>query len=174
MSQLYVYLISSLPSLFFGSKPPFLFESFAQKCREFIPEKEADIVASLNSDKIKEQELSTIKRWLEFETVLKNELVKLRAIRKKVGAEKYLRPDGFALPSVYHAAEAAQRNPSPLEGERILSEAKWKFLDELAIGHYFDLDFLVCYGLKLIILERWEMIDKADKAALLDQMTSRG
>ena len=174
MTQLYVYLISSLPMLFFGSKPPFSFESFVQKCRELIPSEDADIIAGLNSDGLKEKKIFTIRRWLDFETVLKNELVKLRAIRKKVNAEKYLRPDGAALPSVYHISEAAQRNPSPLEGERILSEAKWKFLDELAIGHYFDLDFLVCYGLKLIILERWEMINKADKAALLDQMTSRG
>jgi len=50
-----------------------------------------------------------------------------------------------------------------------LDEIRWKALDELATGHYFDLEFLVTYTLKLRILERWEKIHSADGTTLLMQ-----
>ena len=34
----------------------------------------------------------------------------------------------------------------------------------------FDLDFLIVYALKLLILERWEKVNSADKAALLKEV----
>ena len=43
-------------------------------------------------------------------------------------------------------------------------------MDELATGHYFDLDFLISYALKLLILERWERINSADKPRLLEEV----
>jgi hypothetical protein len=62
---------------------------------------------------------------------------------------------------------AAYRSASILEAEKILDQARWNFLDALSFGHYFDFDYLLVYGLKLKILERWEKIQKADKEILL-------
>jgi hypothetical protein len=64
---------------------------------------------------------------------------------------------------------AAILNASPLDAEKALDETRWKALDELATGHYFDLDFLISYALKLRILERWEKIQGAEGTVLLHQ-----
>ena len=44
--------------------------------------------------------------------------------------------------------------PDLLEAEKLLDRTSWQFLDELEQGHYYDLEFLMVYGLKLKILER--------------------
>lgn len=164
MAEFYTYLISSLPMLHFGAKPPFSYEQFLLKCRELIPAKDFIILKDLIS---LDNQQAVIKEMRNFELLLRNELVKIRALRKKIDPAKFLRQDGYAGPSVYHAALAAYRNPSPLEGEKLLDEARWKFLDELSAGHYFDLSALIIYAYKLLILERWFNMNTADRDLLL-------
>ncbi|MDP2937988.1 MAG: DUF2764 family protein [Candidatus Omnitrophota bacterium] len=173
MPNLYYYLIASLPMLHFAAKPPFSFEKFLQKCRESIPEKDAEVLENLTLEGSIAKERPIIRDWLSFNVTLRNELVKLRATRKKIDPTKYLRPDGYTGLSFYHIALAAQRNPSPLEGEKILDMERWNFLESLSFGHHFDLDFLIIYAYKLSILERWERINSAEESALLEEALKR-
>lgn len=64
----------------------------------------------------------------------------------------------------------AHRNPSILEAERMLDGERWCMLDELSLGHYFDIDFLIVYALKILILERWERIRTADSTGKLQEI----
>ena len=172
MPNHYVYLISSLPMLNFGQEPPFSFETLLLKCAELIPQQDWEILKGLSQGDIGSQKQTTLKKWLGFEMMLKNELVRARSLRHKVDPAKYLRPDGYAGQSFYHAATAACKSPSLLEGEKILDIARWNYLDELSFSHYFDLDLLIIYALKLLILERWERINSADKEKLLNEALS--
>ncbi|MEK6727136.1 MAG: DUF2764 family protein [Candidatus Omnitrophota bacterium] len=173
MPNFYVYLISSLPMLNFEAKPPFPFEVFLSMCAEFIPQKDFESLKAISGGQTQTPNPGIIKKIQGFDTILRNELVRIRAAHKKIDPEKYLRPDGYTGQSIYHIALAAHRNPSPLEGERILDKERWNFLDELSIGHYFDLDFLIVYASKLLILERWERINRSDKASLLEGELSK-
>lgn len=108
-------------------------------------------------------------QWQTFDTALRNELVRIRAARKQKDAARYLRHDGYTDASTAHTAVNAYRNTSLLAVERSLDEARWRALDELAAGHYFDFDFLVLYALKLLLLERWQVIRVADSALILEE-----
>lgn len=156
--------------LHFGLRPPIPFEKFLLRCKELIPQKDFEVLENLPTQGAYKGTQETINKWFDFDTMLRNELVKLRASRKKIEPAKYLRPDGYAGPSFYHIALAAQRNPSPQEAERSLDLARWNFLEELSFGHYFDLDFLIIYAYKLLILQRWERINLADKSKILDEI----
>jgi hypothetical protein len=171
MSAFYVYLISSLPMLHFGMRPPFSWENFLEHCQRLIPEKDYALLKNLPG---LQQYVSysgaqeTIIRWVAFDTALRNELVKIRASRKHIEPEKYLRPLDYTSPAFTQAAMSAQRNPAPQEAGRFLDQERWDFLEELSFGHYFDLDFLILYAYKLKILWRWEEFRRADKEALLE------
>ena len=160
--------------LHFGARPPFALERFLQLCQGQIPEKDLGILKTIFPDReyAWEGSQSTLQKWYAFETRLRNELVKIRASRKHSEPSRYLRREGYAEPSVVHIAMSAYRNPSILEAERMLDEERWRVLEELAIGHYFDIDFLIVYACKLMILERWEKIRSADKARLLQETIS--
>ncbi len=169
MASFYTYLISSLPMLHFGARPPFSFEKFLLRCEGLIPQEDFRVIKNLAKQDTHKGPKAVIKKWVDFDTTLRNELVKLRASRKKIDPVKYLRPDGYAGPSFYHIALAAQRNPSPLEGERLLDLERWNFLEGVSFGHYFDSDVLIIYAYKLLILERWERINSADNNKILDE-----
>lgn len=171
MTTFYTYLISSLPYLHFGARLPFSFKEFLSICARFIPESEVKILNDLPEiDKgFYHSRQPTLKKWQAHQTALRNELVKIRASRRHLEPNKYLRGDGFADLSLIHIALNAQRSTSILEAEKILDEERWRFLEELAFGHYFDLDTLIIYAFKILILERWEKINTADKPKVLAQ-----
>ncbi len=150
--------------LHFGTKPPFPFNKFCQLCEGLIPDKDIDIL----------KKASTPGEY-NFDSALKNELVKIRAAHKKLDPLKYLRKNlgqstkgqSPFFPDITHIALHAYRTPSILEAEKFLDQARWRFLDDLAIGHYFDIDSLTVYANKLLILERWERINTIDRVKAL-------
>ena len=118
--------------------------------------------------------MDVLKRWYDFDILLRNALVKLRAARKHQAVDKYLRPQKEEIsPYAAHIALNAHKNPSLLEAEISLDDARWRFLDDLSFGHYFDRDFLIVYGLKLLILERWERIKILNKEVALEELLGK-
>lgn len=170
MPDFYVYLISSLPMLHFQAKPPLSFAQFIEICKDKISASEIQLIESLGRGRVFDFLHPALKKWCAFDIALRNELVKIRASRKHIDPLKYLRGDGYTGADIAHIAMSAYRMPSILESEKFLDEERWRRLDELAVGHYFDLDFLIVYALKLLILERWERIGSADKPALLKEV----
>jgi hypothetical protein len=169
MPKYYTYLISSLPVLNFGMKPPFSFERFLENCRPFISEEDFLLLSNLPitiDEYGKSVSHPTIEKWLAFDTTLRNELVKIRAHSKKIDEAKYLRGENPVDVAISHTAMSSHRSVSILEGEKILDEARWQTLDDLGFGHYFDMDSLILYAYKLKILERWEKIYTQDKEKL--------
>ncbi|MFH0917590.1 MAG: DUF2764 family protein [Candidatus Omnitrophota bacterium] len=175
MPAYYTYLISSLPMLNFSAKVPFSLEDFFTKCKNLIPEQELGVLRSIcqeDSCSLGEQSMDSLKQWVNFETALRNELVRARAARKKIDPLKFLRLPDSPQAEISHLAMAAYRSTSILEAEKILDQARWNFLEALSFGHYFDFDYLLIYGLKLKILERWEKIQTAEKEHLLNAALS--
>lgn len=176
MPSYYPYLLSSLPALSFGMKPPMSIEKLIASCRGIIPDQDIDTLKEAVSGYLPPagqcppEGKGALARWRAFDTMLRNELVKIRASRRKKDPAKYLRKDGCPE-SAYaaHIAINAYRKPSILESERALDIDRWNELDELVLGHYFDLDALIVYAFKLIILIRWEEIGSADKRGLLEE-----
>jgi hypothetical protein len=169
---MYIYLISSLPMLQFGMKPPFSFEMFLGLCEGKITDKDFFILqeVSLSAEgRYEGSALATLEQWRRFDTALRNELVRIRAGRLQREGERYLRRDGYTEPWIARIAMAAHRNPSILQAERLLDEARWRMLDELCLGHYFDIDFLAIYAHKLLILVRWERMRTAESSQLLEE-----
>jgi len=169
MASFYVYLISSLPMLHFGAKPPFSFERFLEICQDKISVEDIHLIKLTQEAFLYTGDQPTLKQWCAFDTALRNELVKIRAGPKHLDPLKYIRGQDYIEPYIARAAMNARRSLSILEAERLLDRERWHKLDELAVGHYFDLDFIICYALKLLILKRWESINTADKPKLINE-----
>lgn len=172
MAGFYPYLVASLPMLYFPMKPPFSFERFLDICCPLIPEKDCQVLRTLPKPEQYPQKVTgprVIQRWVEFDCALRNELVKVRAMKRHLDPAAYLRDGGFCGSLSPPAVSAAGITASLMDGEKELDEMRWKKLEDLASGHYFDLDFLVTYACKLLILERWEAIRNADGTVLLER-----
>jgi len=173
MSGYYIYLISSLPMLHFGNSLPFSTDKFFKIASGLIPDEDLELLKSSCSLDVcfYQGRRGVLKKWCSFNIALNNELVKVRALRKHIDPARYLRPDGYIDYGLAHIALASYRNPSLIEAEKTLDQARWNFLDELLLGHYFDLEVLLVYLQKLRILERWEKIRQASKQALKEEVS---
>lgn len=170
MADFYPYLIPSLPVLQFGMKPPFSYKQFLDMCHRRIPEPDYALLSSLPqapeypaSEKVQK----TIRKWIDFDTAMRNELVKIRAQKIHRDPATSLHGGVFGDPFLATSAAAVMGNPSLLEAELALDEERWNALERLATGHYFDVDLLITYAYKLLILIRWENVRNADAARML-------
>lgn len=172
MKGYYIYLISSLPMLHFEGEMPLSFEDFIKRCEDLLPERDIRLIKQAVSYATggKGNSFSgTLRKWRRFEFKLRNEMVKMRSNRKKIDPQKYLREEEYSEPYFANLVMSSHRNPSPLEAEKMLDKERWDMLDTLSAGHYFDIDFLVIYVLKLSILGRWNRIRLADPAFLIEK-----
>lgn len=156
----------------FWSKPLIGLEEFLQKCKGLVPDKEIGLLYSVcyeppNLLNVSSNE--TLEKWVNFETGLRNELVKARARRKKTDPQKFIRLPDLQDAQISHVAMASYRMQSLFEAEKSLDQERWNYLEHLSTNHFFDFDFLLTYALKLKILERWDRIQKADKESLFSQ-----
>jgi hypothetical protein len=164
MGSYYTYFISTLPTLQFGAQPPFSFQEFIKRCRSVITEgdiQELQKVALHALDEYRGSQL-TLRRWLAIETALRSELAKIRAHRLQKEAHTFVRWQDYPEREIVRIATKVSRIPSPLEAEYLLDQYRWRVLEELSFGHYFDLDYLIIYARKLLMLERWQRIRGAD------------
>jgi hypothetical protein len=67
----------------------------------------------------------------------------------------------------------AYRNQNILEAEKSLDLERWRFLDEVSAGHYFDIDSLIVYALKLKILIRWDKVYNTNSEMVLKAALGR-
>jgi len=96
--------------------------------------------------------------WQTFERYLKNAIGSARMLAQDRHPQSGPHGDKGADVSMSQAVEEAVKHPDPLEGEKILDRLRWQQLDQMALGHYFDLEFLIAYALKLKILQRYRVI----------------
>ena len=165
----YYYLASSLPFLQFKEAPALTYGDFLEQCSMWLNSHEMTQVASARID-IESIVLENVSNdllwsWIVFENSLRNELVRLRAGDVGVSPDAYVRTHIDSDPTIALLAREAMKDPSPLKVEFSLLEARWNFLEDHIVGHYFDLTAVIIYGLKLQLLERKGLftVDKGQK-----------
>ncbi len=175
MSGGYYYLAASLPYLSLRAAPRLTAEQFLRRCATQACAAHYRILAEVELFQAQPARtgLALLDRWHEHERALRNALAVVRAKRLGIAAAVHLRD----FQRDHRLAEIAQRLltlDSPLAADEELDRLRWRFLEELAVGHYFDLETLVIYLLKLRIIERRARFDPATGAALLDRMLAQG
>lgn len=165
----YYYLVSSLPMLEFGAKAPLSYEDFLSVCRQELDPSDMKIMerTTIEPSEDIEDSLSTLREWKRFETFLRNELVFHRASKRSKDPYRYTRSEDCRSPFLTPSAHWAVNQDSPFEAERFLDQLRWEKIEELSKGHYFDIDYLVSYSLKLQILGRWQTINSSNGMHLI-------
>jgi len=149
----YYYVVASLPLLHSDSPPPLDLEELFYSCRGNIQESDLALLMTVSLQPGDPADNAFLKEWYTWESSLRNELVRLRSQKKGVDAEHHLR-EGDVFPGIPETAREAFTQDSPLVAEELLNRARWSKLEELEVGHYFDMVKLMAYSLKLQLLQR--------------------
>ncbi len=161
MSQ-YYYLVASLPMLRPDGEPPMSVERFFALCREHVSPEDMEVLdrAGLFPGSRQPANPQVLNEWYAWESALRNDLVRLRAHELGLDQDLYLRETGFIGETAAVAREALAQG-SPADTETALFRARFAALEGLEVGHYFDLERLVLYLLKLkLLIRRSAMTDE--------------
>ncbi|MFH1577861.1 MAG: DUF2764 family protein [Candidatus Omnitrophota bacterium] len=159
----YYYLISSLPLLKFSDKPPITAGDFIAESQKWLSETEFALLSKvdINNPGPDEDDTQILKTWKDFEYSIAQELSAYRSAKKKnleYRLSKYL-------------SDIVEGDNNPLVVEKRLLFLKWDFLEEQEAGHFFDLDFLIIYYLKLQILQRQFSFNKEKGKARFEDLS---
>ena len=166
----YYYAVASLPMLSYDMDTTPEIESFLRMCRQWLSKRDYAILENVSISDLaaKKPDNSALKRWRIWERALRNELTRLRAPKKKIEAEKYLRenPEVWGVDSV---AREAYSQESPLAAEDLLNRARWNLFDQLEFGRHFEIEKLLVYHLRLQLLKRKAMLKKEEGTTRFQQ-----
>jgi hypothetical protein len=157
----YYYLVSTLPMLSFDSEKYPAEGDFLDACAARMSQGEYRrlIHTQLEVEPDYQPQTEVQAWWYRQELALRNALVRVRAAALNRDAEENIRrtPEGRELgddPAIVGVVREAYSLDSPLRQEERLLQHRWQLLEEASVGHFFDLDTLVLYYLKLKILGR--------------------
>ena len=154
----YYYTVSALPYLTYDGGLRLSIDDFLSLCRDTLSPLDWSILEKIGLRGSFESGNGTHAAWTVFETALRGEIAKLRA--QKRGAESDAPRQGALSALVIDTARAAVNEISPTAAEDLLLRTLWRFLDELEVGHHFDLDKIILYYLRLRILELKDLRNK--------------
>lgn len=150
----YYYVTASLPMLVGPDQvPPISSEEMLDVCRRFTSRGDYQGLLATSLDPEGGPAPGIWNPFRIWEISLRNELAVLRASAQNISSDKFLRESPAVLGTSSIAAEAMS-GKSPLEAELYLDGCRWAKIEELCTGHYFDIENLRAYRLKLQILER--------------------
>ncbi len=147
----YYYLVSQLPYLEFGEKPPLSGEELLDEAKKWVSESELTLLQSIDfqDTKIYGNETAVIEQYKRFEKKLRQELVAWREARDE-GTEH--KPNLFRI--------GLLKEGTPLDVEENLFRLRWKKIEELETGLHFQFPVVALYVLKLQILKRMDTFDR--------------
>ena len=158
----YYYLVAQLPSLDFGKQPELTVGGFLQEAEKWVS---ATHYAELSGVRLgvhhsPAPRSRAFRAYTDFEQTLHRDLAgwregqRLGIIRKPLSFPPSLVEEG-----------------DPLEVEIKLLRYQWEFVDLMQRESHFDLAFLVCYTLKLHLLDRYFTFDREQGRSVYQKAT---
>lgn len=153
----YYYLLSSLPYLVYGQKPPLEKDEFLRLCKEQCTENDYAIVESIQTGYTEAlPPIHDLKRYAGWNNALLRELSFLRA-KKRSFDIPIERVDDFAASA---AATEALSIEDPYKRELHIDKTRWELSEECERNHFFDIVNLAGYLIRLSILVRHQLFTR--------------
>jgi hypothetical protein len=175
MGRSYYYFAASLPMISWNTKPSTTVEAFIQAAKRLLNDTDSRLIEQLMNDDPGDIETdnAAAHSWVRFDRNFRNEGAWFRAQRMHKEPHTFIRGTKENDPWLRSIIHEAAKMPDPLDAEMLLDRARWQFLDGLAGGHYFDLEFLISYGLKLKILQRHQTYRSAKGNDTFNEMRAK-
>ena len=147
----YYYLVSQLPALEFEEESLGKKDYLLEQARQWMSPQDFSILESIdmNDLSLEDSDVDIEGDYKRFEIKLRKELAQWRK-SMKIGHEEHRWMFPMSL----------VKEGTPLDVEKKLMRFRWDFISETEKEHFFDLEYLIFYFLKIQILERLNKFDK--------------
>ncbi|MDT8316741.1 MAG: hypothetical protein RQ824_01970 [bacterium] len=165
MRNSYYYLIASLPYLSFQKPQALSISEFSLRCNSCLNRNDVDLIQCILSGNLNKaaKSLKVVGEWLSWDIELRGKLAGLRAKAKgRDESPDLTEPGAKALNYNLESHKLAMdifSAASPMDADELHESARWRMIEALEHGQYFNLEWLALYCLKLKIMERRESFD---------------
>ncbi len=142
----YYYTVAALETIRLEEKVPISEAQFLQFAEDTIDGKDYQVLLKSRWGHTEPTGLSFADQILSWEKELRLELAKARILKLNFEQALPASDGNYALQEQVRAVMALD---SPLDRERFLDNLRWSFLEDMGACHFFDLEALVVYYLKL-------------------------
>ena len=149
----YYFLVASLPHLEIGCSAPLTVSALDEMLAETLPGSRLRAVAAYAGGGTFPDTCRVYREMAAFEIYLRTRIAQKRAERAGISFSPP-DPETYFSEVDYGLAQASSCT-DPLEREFLIDRMRWARLDELAMGHDFDLDALCIYRTKLVIVNKY-------------------
>lgn len=172
MAKNFFYLISSLPYLNFTDKPLLSWNSYQNECMSWLNKSDlsqiSNSILEIENIAISDVWHPALLKWIIFENSIRTELIRFRTANLKIQPDSFIKSGFDYNPVVFNQVRECLKDNSPLTRELNLLKERWTFVSDLETGHYFDLQALISYSIKLQILERIQLFDNKKGLEVFD------
>ncbi len=148
------YLIPLMPELDLRKKPPLSSREFIDMCRQSLSIRNITSLEQCYLYEFDDQtSFITVKEWYNSERYLRNQMVEFRAERLRKDPDVFYRGDYFSG-KILDEVQTICRLQEPAAMAEVLYKKRWHLLDHLQCGHFFNMEWLSIYYLKLQLLEK--------------------
>lgn len=165
----YYYLVATLPTLRLDGPLLLSTKSFFTLCKSQVSERHYHLLCKTVSGEPSSHPF--LKAYQHFEAMVHKELVEQRSRKLSLSDPAY-RNDADKEGRISDTVRQALAQENVLEAELLLLALKWKFLDELAALHTFDMEALIGFALKLALLERKSLFTREEGNAEFKRLFS--
>lgn len=156
MSQ-YYYSVAALPALRLEETPVYSSARFAEQCAVDVSPADLALILSArvwpDSTAVSADGPAVLRAWYAHVADLQRYLGAARASKLGWDASELPRAAGID-PSIAESARQLVAEEDPARAEAALLRLLWSLLDTLEVGHYFDVEKLIIYYLRLQLVER--------------------
>ena len=174
------FLVSSLPYLRLGEKPPMDVAGFRAACAGHLSDEELSAVDAVLENReppldsrakhAAEPDAAPASSFWNGEVQLRDAVARVRAKNRGIDAARFVRPhDGFSV-SIEKMVIDAFTRPNPLEQEMNLDRARWTLADELALTDAFGFAAVFAFAAKVRLAERWAGMDEETGAEKVEEL----
>ncbi len=165
-------------------------EQFWEKKNAYSEEGWKNVLTTLYYNEALKVKNTFLNDWLQFELKLKNLTIAINGRKHNYDYRHELMPFGefttqlvsskrerdFGLKDEDILVENLVKmldHTNLLVKEKQLDDLRWKWLDEHTFFHYFTIETLLAYYIKLGIISRWLKLDVAEGRELLEKMLAK-
>ncbi len=159
--------------------------------KDFTVQNENKLI-SLYFEEVLQTKNEFLRNWFLFDLNLRNIVTSLLCFQNESDISKHLihikhdpninsllssallKPELLEddVPFVYQIFRIIQSDNVALEKEKSIDKLKWQYLDEHTFFHFFTIEKIISFVIKLQIIERWKKLDKKSGQDFLNQFTN--
>lgn len=142
--------------------------AFDGMCRNSLKAEDAGFLSevTLENPPVRKIDSRVHSMFILWDTNLRNAIA--NAAMPGGNARKYLQKEEDFFSGIDSIVQNAAAKDDPLERDRVIDQARFDKIEELAALNRFDMEFLVAYRMKLLIIEKYAALSVEQGEANFD------